>query len=188
MLQSLHWRRLSYHSLGRLMTIVQILFSTRGRLRRRDYWISSVGIGVVGGLIEFVGHQFLTEHPASEYFKDLSGWMAVKPSSFGMFVLAMMIVVQWPVICLGSKRWHDRGKPGWLSALSPFTTLLLFVAQYVYGPMGTHFNLAIYSAIILISFPINIWVFVECGCLDGTRGVNRYGPSPKGIQDAAATF
>jgi uncharacterized membrane protein YhaH (DUF805 family) len=36
----------------------------------------------------------------------------------------------------------------------------------------------------LITFvPIigGLWTFVECGCLDGTPGSNRFGPSPKGF-------
>jgi uncharacterized membrane protein YhaH (DUF805 family) len=46
------------------------------------------------------------------------------------------------------KRWQDRDKSGWW---------------------------------ILIGFvPIigGIWAFVECGCLRGTMGDNRYGPDP----------
>jgi uncharacterized membrane protein YhaH (DUF805 family) len=39
---------------------------------------------------------------------------------------------------------------------------------------------------VLISFIplLNLWTFVELGCLDGARGENRYGPSPKGPDPA----
>ena len=26
-----------------------------------------------------------------------------------------------------------------------------------------------------------IWVLIDCGILDGTKGPNKYGPSPKGV-------
>ena len=173
---------------GGAMSIVQILFSANGRIRRRDYWLYSIGIGIVGALIEFAGHQVLTGHPASDYVKDLSGWMSFKPEPFNLFILAMMVVFQWPAICIVSKRWHDRGKSGWLSVISPGSTILMLCAQGFYGPLSPHSNLGLYFAGSLINLAISIWVFVECGCLDGTKGSNRYGPSPKGIQDSAAVF
>ena len=170
------------------MSIIQILFSAKGRIRRRDYWLASIGIVIVSALIEFAGHQILTGHPASAYVRDLSAWMTLKPDPFNLFILALMIVFQWPGICIVSKRWHDRGKSGWLAGITPCTTLLGLLAQAYYGPMALHPNLAIYFGSSLISLPVYIWVFVECGCLDGTKGTNRYGPSPKGIQDSAAVF
>jgi uncharacterized membrane protein YhaH (DUF805 family) len=45
-----------------------------------------------------------------------------------------------------AKRWHDRDKSGW------------------------------WSLILLIPFIGGIWLLVECGCLPGTEGPNRFGP------------
>jgi uncharacterized membrane protein YhaH (DUF805 family) len=47
-----------------------------------------------------------------------------------------------------AKRWHDRDKSGW------------------------------WSLILLIPFVGGIWLLVECGCLVGTEGPNRFGPDP----------
>jgi uncharacterized membrane protein YhaH (DUF805 family) len=47
-----------------------------------------------------------------------------------------------------AKRWHDRDKSGW------------------------------WSLIILVPFVGSIWALVECGCLLGTEGPNRYGADP----------
>lgn len=58
------------------------------------------------------------------------------------------LIVIYPAFAIAAKRWHDRDK----------------------------------SAVwILIGFiPIigSIWVFIECGCLKGTTGDNRYGSDP----------
>ena len=56
----------------------------------------------------------------------------------------------WPVLAVLAKRWHDRDKSGWWS-------VLLLVP--VIGPL---------------------WIFVELGMLEGTRGANKYGPDPLG--------
>jgi len=170
------------------MSILQFLFSANGRIRRRDYWLYSIGIAVVGVVIEFAGHQILTGHPASQYVKDLSSWTTLKPEPFNLFILVMMVVFVWPGICISSKRWHDRGKSGWLSAINPGITALTLVSQVLYGPLAAHPNLVIYFGGSLIGLAVNIWVFVECGCLDGTKGDNRYGPSPKGIPSQAEVF
>ena len=72
--------------------------------------------------------------------------------------LALMVPSVWIGACLGAKRWHDRDKSGWMY-------LILLIP--IVGP---------------------IWTFVECGCLDGTPGPNSYGPSPKGVNNAASVF
>lgn len=55
-------------------------------------------------------------------------------------------------VCSGAallvKRWHDRDKSGW------------------------------YYWVILIPLAGPIWTLIEAGCLQGTKGPNRYGPDP----------
>lgn len=54
----------------------------------------------------------------------------------------------WIGFAVGIKRWHDRGKSGW------------------------------WILIGLIPLIGGIWTFVECGCLRGTMGPNRFGEDP----------
>ena len=56
-------------------------------------------------------------------------------------------------IALYAKRWHDRDKSGW------------------------------WTLIILIPLIGPIWLLVECGILEGTKGANRFGPDPLGSQN-----
>jgi uncharacterized membrane protein YhaH (DUF805 family) len=56
----------------------------------------------------------------------------------------------WPSLAISIKRWHDRDKSGWW---------------------------------VLIGFiPLigGIWVLIETGFLEGTKGPNQYGPDPLG--------
>lgn len=73
------------------------------------------------------------------------------PQFSGTMILVMVAV--WLVLAYASfavyaKRWHDRDKSGW------------------------------WSLIGLIPFIGGIWLLVECGCLEGTEGPNRFGPDP----------
>ena len=53
-------------------------------------------------------------------------------------------------LAIYAKRWHDRDKSGW------------------------------WSLIILIPIIGPLWLLVECGILEGTKGANRFGPDPLG--------
>ncbi|GGZ37561.1 DUF805 domain-containing protein [Asticcacaulis endophyticus] len=72
----------------------------------------------------------------------------------------LSIAMIWPSLCIQIKRWHDRDK-SWV---------WIFI-----------------NLIPIIGW---IWSFVELGCLDGTKGQNKYGNSPKRAnhEAVAATF
>lgn len=59
-----------------------------------------------------------------------------------------MLPLIWCSLALQVKRWHDRNKSGLWA--------LIGIVPYIGG----------------------IWQFVECGCLRGTDGPNRYGEDP----------
>ena len=65
-------------------------------------------------------------------------------------VLQMIVFLPYMVaaFAIGVKRWHDRDKSGWW-------ILIGFIP--IIGP---------------------IWTLIECGCLKGTAGDNRFGPDP----------
>jgi uncharacterized membrane protein YhaH (DUF805 family) len=64
-----------------------------------------------------------------------------------------LVVVLWLAglymsLAIYAKRWHDRDKSGW------------------------------WTLIVLVPIIGSIWLLVECGCLPGTEGPNRFGPDP----------
>ena len=62
--------------------------------------------------------------------------------------LAILVPLLMSALAVGAKRWHDRGKSAWWVLLA----LVPVVGQ--------------------------IWTLIECGCLKGSEGENRYGPDP----------
>lgn len=112
-------------------SLMALLFSSRGRIRRRDYWL--------------VGSLALTIFVLSLVALYVS--LPLQQALIGA-LLAAAVYVRIGT-CLGTKRWHDRDKSG---------TWNLIVMLPMFG---------------------SLWAFVECGCLDGTPGPNRFGPSPK---------
>lgn len=67
---------------------------------------------------------------------------------YGLVSLIFALAAIYPALALYAKRWHDRDKSGWW-------TLIIFIP--IIGP---------------------IWLLVELGALEGTRGPNRFGPDP----------
>jgi uncharacterized membrane protein YhaH (DUF805 family) len=66
--------------------------------------------------------------------------------------------VTYIAIYVGSKRWHDRDKSGWMYLI---------------------------LSIPLVGL---IWTFMECGILGGTPGSNKYGRSPKAANAPETVF
>jgi uncharacterized membrane protein YhaH (DUF805 family) len=69
---------------------------------------------------------------------------------FGLISSIVTLVSIYLAICLYAKRWHDRGKSGW------------------------------WTLIGLVPLIGGIWMLIELGILEGTRGSNRFGADPLG--------
>jgi uncharacterized membrane protein YhaH (DUF805 family) len=69
-------------------------------------------------------------------------------SGFGVIGVIVMLASIYPALALYAKRWHDRDKSGW------------------------------WSLIGLVPIIGAIWLIVELGILEGTRGANQYGSDP----------
>ncbi|MGO9134917.1 MAG: DUF805 domain-containing protein [Methylovirgula sp.] len=112
----------------------QDLFLTNaGRINRQPFWIGGIILAVINVVLGFIfglifGHNNLAN----------------------ILALIVNVVLIYPSVNLGIKRFHDRGKSGWW---------VLIVVVPVIGW---------------------IWYFIEAGCLRGTNGPNQFGPDPLG--------
>src|SRR5262249_33476991 len=123
-------------TLGRWMPARQLLFSFDGRIPRYGFWLAPVYAAalvyiVVTGDVPIL----LTAHAATRT---------------PLFALSALIylAIAWADLAMLAKRWHDRGKSGWM------------------------------SLILLVPVVGLVWVFVELGGLRGTPGPNQYGEDP----------
>jgi uncharacterized membrane protein YhaH (DUF805 family) len=158
----------------------QFYFSLNGRISRSQYWLRFVvPYIVIYFMLEIIG---AIAGPGSNLY------IAISITIF-IFSLAMF----WPSIAILVKRIHDRNKSGWwaLFLYVPtfvFTVLLLvWVGAAIVAVAAGETDAALPSlgglgilVIVLgvMVLGIDIWFFVEFGCLRGTIGSNRFGPDP----------
>ncbi|MCL2717076.1 MAG: DUF805 domain-containing protein [Alphaproteobacteria bacterium] len=145
------------------MTLTQKLFGIKGRLRRSQYWGYSIATGVVFFLLAWL-------------ILGIQGMRGVSLDNPDDVTIALFLILlvpfAWMGICISAKRCHDRDRSGWFQMIPMIPAIALFIPI-----IGVYIE-AIGQSICWI------WLFIELGCLDGTQGENRFGPSPKGITSA----
>ena len=167
------------------MTLRDKIFSFDGRLRRQDYWGISIALGLmVFALTEIV--MFAVFGP--DYCLFTSGLAAVDRRAADGWPYAVQTLISattiWPNLAMSAKRAHDRDKSAKL-----IVTLLVILWLYTFAQVPltgwmatlatTPSGMAVYVGISLLSLAVSLYTFVVIGCLDGTAGPNRFGPSPK---------
>jgi len=156
-------------------------FSPRGRISRSQYWLKFVlpyfVISTVLQILAAIGGPWSALNTAVSAVLGLFG-----------------LVVFWPSIAIMVKRMHDRNKAAWY-LLAIFVPVVLFIVSLCawLGPVVVAaaaggdaaveppaMNAAGVATVVLgiILFCVEIWFFVEFGCMRGTIGANRYGPDP----------
>ena len=76
------------------ISLTQILFSLRGRVPRKVYWL----YGVLGPLL------------ASVMLEMLLGIVGVSERKAEVTI---SLLLAWPCVAVAVKRWHDRNRSGW---------------------------------------------------------------------------
>ena len=93
------------------MTVLEVIFSFKGRLSRSDYWLKG----------------FLVLLP----FGILNNFLAYGVDSEGARALSMILSILslWPGLAMMLKRWHDRDRSAWwfLTLLIPFLGLIFAI-------------------------------------------------------------
>ena len=145
--------------------------SFEGRINRKPFWIASLIMMAAAIVVSLV---------------------IVAPATFmspglGVFLsLIISLALLYPVVALGVKRLHDRGKSGQLMAvfLAPSIILQLGDLLGITGSARVVGGETIYLPnmlgwlLIMVSLGVAIWALVELGILKGTTGPNAYGPDP----------
>jgi uncharacterized membrane protein YhaH (DUF805 family) len=155
-------------------------FSVTGRISRAQYW-----------------YRFILPYSAIFIPLELAAVFADKEGNtytvVSGIITLLYLVVLWPSIAVLVKRIHDRNKSGLyilfliLSTITLTSLVFVWIGAAFYqageshsinfnGPLGVLGGLAIVSAVVVIG--VNIWFFIEFGCLRGTPGANRFGPDP----------
>lgn len=76
------------------LTILQILFSFKGRIGRKAYWLSSLGMLVLVGILVVIGGALGDQNVLA------------------ILMLVICVPLIWASLAVQIKRWHDRNKSG----------------------------------------------------------------------------
>ena len=158
------------------------LFSAKGRMRRRDWWLWSIGLMLIFFLAGMLVHRLFGTQSVVEEIASL-GKEPLTP--FQGWVIFANTLGYWPYVCITAKRGHDRNRSAWLAVLWPCIGIPYFIMQHAQGlidPAGWRFVAgAVQFLLSIATIGVFIALVVDCGILDGTKGPNKYGPSPKGL-------
>lgn len=144
-----------------------------GRINRKPFWIGVLILAAVA-----IALSILVVMPLA--------FMGPGAAAFGSLVLSLLIL--YPSVALGVKRFHDRGKTGKLMAvviapglISQLGELLgLTSTQQVIGNEVIYMPNTLGWILMLIGIAVAIWALIELGIRKGTEGPNEYGPDPLG--------
>ena len=151
------------------MNLLEMYFSPSGRINRSTYWLqgilllSAIWITIwviwaqMTGLLDLLVSIMTGDLSAIDYAIDRMG-----DNLFGLFLLPMVFltVSWWNSFVITVKRLHDRDKSAWWVVL-----------WWAIGSIGGALTFGIASLVVAI------WMLVELGFLEGTRGPNRYDDS-----------
>jgi uncharacterized membrane protein YhaH (DUF805 family) len=157
-----------------------ILFGFRGRITRRPWWWGTIAIVVVAtaaglAILLRVGWENI------EHIKTLD---VNSPSVRAMLLVSA--IVTWPALALGAKRLHDRNYSGWWVVVPTVVAVVVAVLQNT-GRGGTLDESSLLVSLLGgVNSLFSLWLFVQCGLLKGTLGLNRFGPDPLGRQADAS--
>ena len=169
------------------MSLKDKLFSFDGRLRRQDWWLAVIVLGVIQSVVAAVLHEVILGPAAYTMSDAFAGEPPVLDTRQTMISVAVLLLFIWPSLALATKRVHDRNRSArltigllvvtWVSSLAPGSIYEVMVgSRGIETPAGIALTVLGVGATL-----IKLWLIVTLGFLDGTPGPNRFGPSPKGI-------
>jgi uncharacterized membrane protein YhaH (DUF805 family) len=154
------------------MNYFQVMFSFKGRIGRLQYWM-----GAIATLVILVIGFVISGEAVSQAFQNAKSEGAeltqAQKEALGPIVIPFVLALFLSVYCSAAlyvKRLHDRNKGAmWLLA--------------IYGPAVCSL---VFPPLVVLSLLSNLWVFIELGCMPGTKGPNRFddGPSSAYLDDA----
>jgi uncharacterized membrane protein YhaH (DUF805 family) len=159
------------------VSLVNLLFGFSGRINRTQYWVGTLGAGFAAGFLVF-----------AVVFTSILGATApqAKTAAAGigigllLFLCVVMMVTSWIGLALQWKRFHDRGRPGWV-AMAPVLPMTMVMVTIISGAAtGADIMQVAASANLwmLLLWAINLFFFIDLGCLPGKAEANQYGNPP----------
>lgn len=124
-----------------------LLFSLKGRVNRRTFWLFQLFnlLVVLLAMNLFTGDAVQALRYVVEALSNPDFIPNAESEAAEQVFITTNLIMLWPNIAVEIKRWHDRDRP------------------------------ALFILVKFIPFIGYFWFLIEAGCLPGTRGANRYG-------------
>lgn len=149
--------------------MINLLFGYQGRINRAQYWLGSIAVGICGLMMLGL---MLTLSGGADLENPQAAAQALGGLLFG--ALGVITLAAWCQSALQVKRFHDRGRSGWLAAI-PAALGGLSGLLAVASPLAA---IGLAPIILAATVIVNIWFFIDLGCMPGVAGPNRFGNPP----------
>ena len=137
------------------MTLQQWLFSIKGRIGRRDFWIwIAIWIATMSALFTLAGSNLLNLQTAA-------------------FILVCLL---WPTAAVTIKRLHDRGKSG-LWALLMILAWMLLAGNWTMLPSVLPWVVGRFVPTLIL-----VGMLIDLGAFVGTQGENKFGKDTQDVK------
>mgnify|MGYP005889636727 CR=1 FL=1 len=145
-------------------TACKKIVTFKGRARRSEFWWAVLGIFIINLIMTPVGYM------------GTAGVIISNLVSLAITILSLSLTF---------RRLHDTGRSGWFVG-KPFIISMIGLVAIFYGIQNmsnsTSMNIMAGSFLFIISGLLSLVVFVFC-CLDSKPGTNKYGESPKYVEE-----
>ena len=161
------------------MGLVSLLFSFKGRINRAQFWLGNIGAGVGGVMLLFLLGVLLM--PTEEFSKTGPSVMHML-SVMGLVMGPPLLLMSWIGLALQTKRFHDRGRSGLWTLLPIVPAMMMGMTVFSALSSGESPEQAFASLghWMLVAQAINLFMFVDLGCMPGKESPNKYGNPPGG--------
>ena len=137
------------------MTLQQWMFSIKGRIGRRDFWIwMAIWVLAMSALFTLAGTHLLNVQTAA-------------------FILVCLL---WPTAAVTIKRLHDRGKSG-IWALLMILAWMLLAGKWSVLPGVWQWVVGRFVPTLII-----VMMFIDLGAFVGTQGENKFGKDTQDVR------
>ena len=143
------------------VNIPQLLFSFKGRINRKLFWISIIFSWVAIGIAYALFLSIPTLIP--EMNRTISIPLII-------VLIALPLVFVYTQMAITAKRLHDTNRSAWLLCWIGVTNIIHF------GKLGGNFRSSIFDIIMIA---IVLYFIVTCGFFKGDPEPNKYGNPPK---------
>ena len=143
----------------------RLLFAFEGRTGRAGFWLGLAAVLAAALAVTLA---------------VVRAFGATGEPTPGLVLLSFLLyfMLLWPLTALGAKRFHDRGRPGWLSVVALGPPYLLTVADALKLSETGEGATWLASALSWAALLAVLWAVVELGFMPGDPDPNRFGPPP----------